>query len=186
MIRVPLSAFDKAPTITTIVALACSTLFMSVTGGALKPYEIRAIRAGVASLMGDEAAAQALASELEGPLARRTYVHLVPSEPIALPPGMIDVELALLGPDLLGGPDSYSATPPYLVALAGSHTALPVEAAAPDTHARAPRIVAVSDVIEAPLPAEEAAPAPAACGDCVALVVVSEVETDLLSLTSLY
>ena len=115
MLRVSLSLFNNGAAITSIAALVCSSMFMALTGGALKSYEIQALRAGIAGMLGDEAAAQTWEAERRETQWATPLVQIVPSAPIELPQPPVDADLALLGPDLLGGPDE--AMSPRVVAV---------------------------------------------------------------------
>lgn len=148
-----LRASQRGAVRTSLTALLCSSLFMSVTGGGLKPYEARAIQAAFASLIGQEAAAHALSADIDAMPVRTKVVHLIPAH---LPGPPVDVDMALLGGDLLGGP------------LAGEAPRLP----------DLPRVIAVADATPRPLDdacMQDACVVPTATADDAQLLVAAAV-----------
>lgn len=95
-----LSLVQKRPVTVVVAGLGAmiSAMAMSVTGGAPHAYEIREMRAAIARLMGDDATAEAIEAQYRiGPPVWR--------DPVETGAHPTDVELALLGSELLGGPE---------------------------------------------------------------------------------
>lgn len=94
-----------AVTFTVLMALLLSTMFMSITGGTLTPYERRTLATAFAGVvLGNAEARERLAADEAAPYVPRRSVHLVPIQPIVLPGPPVDADVALLGADLLGAP----------------------------------------------------------------------------------
>jgi hypothetical protein len=95
LVRHPMLVFTSA------MGVLCSTMFMSITGGGLKPYEFRALQGALAVMAGDQRRAAALFAEIQQPRAwTQTVYHPPPAAPLAVP---IEVP-ADSERDLLGGP----------------------------------------------------------------------------------
>lgn len=105
MFRHALTVVQKWPDIafTSLAGVLLSTGAMLATGGAPNAYEVREAQAALARLVGNEAHA----AEIERRHVWVEAVHLIPASLPAVPGAAepeIDLELALLGGDLLGGP----------------------------------------------------------------------------------
>lgn len=156
-------------TFTVVMALTLSTMFMSITGGALTSYERQTLQtAFVGVVLGNAEAQERLTADADAPYIPRPSVHLVPLEPIALPGPPLDADVALLGADLLGGP----LPGPPRRALTVLAEAREVETAPANTPMPALAVVAVTQHVEAPC-AERACALPIAAdadmGDIAAI-----------------
>lgn len=161
-------------TFTVVMALTISTMFMSITGGALTSYERQTLQtAFVGVVLGNAEAQERLTADADAPYIPRPSVHLVPLEPIALPGPPLDADVALLGADLLGGP---LPGPPRRALTVLAAAARELEAAPADTPTPALAVVAVTQHIEAPC-AEKACALPIAgeadMGDIAAIDLVA-------------
>jgi hypothetical protein len=122
-------------TFTVVLALLLSTMFMSVAGGTLTPHERRTLGTAFAAVLGDAHARKRLSAALAAPYVVRRSVHLVPTQPIALPGPPVDPDLALLGADLLGG-DLLGTAPvlaraPEVLAVTQVHAGLSIDESPP-------------------------------------------------------
>ena len=143
-------------TFTVVMALTLSTMFMSVTGGALTSYErVTLETAFVGVVLGNAEARERLTADADAPYIPRPSVRLVPLQPIALPGPPVDADVALLGADLLGGP--LPGAPRRSMTLLAAARQAGTEAP------RAPVVVAVTQKFEAPC-ADKACVLPIATG----------------------
>jgi hypothetical protein len=159
-------------TFTVVMALTLSTMFMSITGGALTSYERQTLEtAFVGVVLGNAEARYRLTADADAPYFPRPSVRLVPLEPIALPGLPVDADVALLGADLLGGP----LPGPPRRARTVLAAARQVEAAPPQS---APAVVAVTQHVEAPCAEEACALAIAARADMgdIALIDIAALQ----------
>lgn len=158
---------------TVLMALILSTMFMSVTGGALTPHERRTLgTAFVGVVLGNAEAQERLTADAGAAYFPRPSVRLVPLQPIVLPGPPVDADVALLGGDLLGGPPARA--PRRAITLLAA--AQPAEQALVDARdAAAPILVAVSQRV-APC-ADKACALPVArgadMGDIAAIDIVA-------------